>query len=261
MNDDPMTTDRRMTPASDQSRCAKRRTNGDPCRAWAIPGLDACKHHAGMTPSKARAKGQVALEAARWTLDGDHDLRDPGEVMLRLVTQSAARVELYSRLLGEAYDAAERLRRAHETAGLDLVAGVDVDGDGLAGEPPAVQAARADVERVFSTGGVAALIGFKFDADRAGRVYAVEEGIRGLAKLEADERDRCASFATKAIAAGLAERQVRMAETQGAAMYQVFARVLEGLGLSADQAALVPVLLAREIGALTGRNVIEGAAL
>jgi hypothetical protein len=31
---------------------------------------------------------------------------DPGEVLLRLVTQSAARTEMYARLLEEAYDAA-----------------------------------------------------------------------------------------------------------------------------------------------------------
>lgn len=252
-----MSTDRRMTPPAGQSKCTKRRTNGDPCKAWAIPGLDACKHHAGMTPAKARAKGQVALEAARWTLDGDVELRDPGEVMLRLVTQSAARVELYARLLGEAYDAAERLRQAHEAGSLLVAAGSDDDDD--VAEAPAVQTARADLNRIFGTGGVGALIGLKYDADRHGRIYATEEGIRGLAKLEADERDRCASFAAKAIAAGLAERQVRLAEAQGAAMYAVFARVLEGLGLSVEQAALVPVLLAREIGSLTGSRVIDGA--
>jgi hypothetical protein len=34
----------------------------------------------------------------------------------------------------------------------------------------------------------------------------------GLAQLEAQERDRCAGFAAKAVAAGLAERTVRIAE-------------------------------------------------
>jgi hypothetical protein len=38
---------------------------------------------------------------------------DPGEVLLRLVTQSAARAERYAMLLEEAYEAAERLKQAH----------------------------------------------------------------------------------------------------------------------------------------------------
>ena len=38
------------------------------------------------------------------------------------------------------------------------------------------------------------------------------EAIRGLADLEAKERERCANFASKAVAAGLAERTVRIAE-------------------------------------------------
>jgi hypothetical protein len=40
--------------------------------------------------------------------------RDPGDVLLRLVTQSAARAEMYARLLQEAFDAAEGLKEAYE---------------------------------------------------------------------------------------------------------------------------------------------------
>lgn len=247
-------------PVSD-SRCTKNRTNGQPCQAMAIAGTTSCRHHSGVSVTAARAKGNVVVELARWGLDGNTQLRDPGEVMLRLVTQSAARVELYSRLLGEAYEAADELAAAHEAEA--LLADDDPDDDegedGLVATSPRVQAARARIRQVFATGGVGALIGVKLDADRAGRVYATEEAIRGLAQLEAQERDRCANFASKAIAAGLAERQVRLAESQGAAMYAVFGRVLEGLGLTAEQAAMVPVLLAREIGQLTGSNVIEGS--
>ena len=236
-----------------------RNKDGSPCGQYVIAGTKTCRMHGGIPVEKLRTKGAVVVELRRWGLDGHTELRDAGEVLLRLVTQSAARVELYSQLLAEAFDAAERMRRAHE-AGALLVAAEESDVDGEAGELPAVQAARADLGRIFATGGVGALIGFKFDADRHGRVYAVEEGIRGLARLEADERDRCAGMAAKAIAAGLAERQVRLAERQGAAMYGLFSRVLESLGLSQEQLALVPALLEREIRALTGGGVIEGSA-
>ena len=58
------------------------------------------------------------------------------------------------------------------------------------------------------------------------------------------------------------DRQIRLAERQGAQMYAVFGRVLEGLGLSAEQAAAVPALLEREVRALMSGppQVIEGSA-
>jgi hypothetical protein len=46
---------------------------------------------------------------------------DPGETLLRLVTQSAARAERYAMLLEEAYEAAERLKQAHD-AGVQIEA-------------------------------------------------------------------------------------------------------------------------------------------
>jgi hypothetical protein len=269
MSEPPATNDPSMRrppskrdPRGDPTRCGHwggRRKDGSLCVGLIVAGTKRCRMHPGKKLTKAKAEGAVVVELRRWGLDGHTELRDAGEVLLRLVTQSAARVELYSQLLAEAFDAAERMRRAHE-AGALLVAAEESDVDGEAGELPAVQAARADLGRIFATGGVGALIGFKFDADRHGRIYAVEEGIRGLARLEADERDRCAGMAAKAIAAGLAERQVRLAERQGAAMYGLFSRVLESLGLDAEQLALVPALLEREIRALTGGGVIEGSA-
>jgi len=63
-----------------------------------------------------------------------------------------------------------------------------------------------------STHGVAALVGNTYGAAKDVGVYVTGEAIRGLADLEAKERERCANFATKAVAAGLAERQVRLAE-------------------------------------------------
>jgi hypothetical protein len=59
---------------------------------------------------------------------------------------------------------------------------------------------------------VAALVGNMYGAAKDVGVYVTSEAIRGLADLEATERERCVSFATKAIAAGLAERTVRVAE-------------------------------------------------
>jgi hypothetical protein len=45
---------------------------------------------------------------------------DPGEVLLRLVTQSTARAERYAILLEEAYEAAERLKRSFDAGALEI---------------------------------------------------------------------------------------------------------------------------------------------
>src|SRR5258706_247870 len=107
-------------PSTDPKRHAYwggRNKAGEPCGAMVIPGTKTCKFHGGRSTKKLRAQGQVVIELKQWGLT-DATV-DPGEVLLRLVTQSAARVELYSRLLQEAYEAAERLAEAH--AAQDLV--------------------------------------------------------------------------------------------------------------------------------------------
>ena len=58
-------------------------------------------------------------------------------------------------------------------------------------------------------------------AKDVGVYYVTGEAIRGFADLEAKERERCANFATKAVAAGVAEHTVRVAERQGQLMVKM----------------------------------------
>lgn len=222
--------------------CAGHRKDGELCGRPAIAGTDLCRVHPGKPLAQHKAEGQVRRELSKWGL-GDSTV-DAGEVLLRLVSQSSLRVELYSGLLERAYVAAESLAGVAE---LENPYSSSEDSGLSAGElveavphkPNTVDRERAlaDVGRIFSTGGVGALVGMKYGVDKEGRVYGVEEGIRGLVQLEAQERTMCATFASKAVAAGLAERQVRLAEAQGA---------LIGLGLrwlvdsTADRLALEP---------------------
>lgn len=214
------------------------------CKLGAILGGKVCSHHGGAA-KQVKAKAAVRAEIMHWGL-GDTTV-DPGEVLLRLVSQSAARAQLYSRLLEQAYDAAERLKVAVEAERL-IVTDLDEDTD-EEGNPlkPDVQQARADLARIFNTGGVAALIGHTWDATKDGYLYATGEQIRGLADLESKERDRCASFAAKAVAAGLAERTVRLAERQGELIVQVLTAVFAELGLSEDQLEVAPDVIARHL--------------
>jgi hypothetical protein len=77
------------------------------------------------------------------------------------------------------------------------------------------------------------------------------EAVRGLADLEAKERERCANFATKAIAAGLAERTERVAERQGQLMVEMVQTALREVELSPEQVSAFKAALARQAREIT----------
>jgi len=154
---------------------------GQKCGQYVVKGTKHCRHHAGKTLAKAKAQGAVVVELKKWGL-GDSTV-DPGEVLLRLVTQSAWRAERY---------AAEVARLVEEASNL-----------------------------------TAALTGSSYTVDEEGEAVKSGEYIRAMVELENDERDRCAGFAAKAIAAGLAERQMQVLERQ----VEIFAAALRA-GLS-----------------------------
>jgi hypothetical protein len=184
-----------------------------------------------------KAKAAVRAELMDWSV-GDA-VHDPGETLLRLVTQSRKRTDLYAQLLQEAFEAAERLKQAHD-AGTQI----DAPGDELA---DTAETARRDLDRIFNTGRVAALVGNTYGAAKDVGVYVTGEAIRGLADLEAKERERCANFATKAVAAGLAERQVRLAERQGEMLAAIVRKALEEVPLTPDVASQLKASIARQV--------------
>lgn len=222
---------------------------GAQCRRSPIAGARVCGLHGGAAP-QVRAKAVVRAELMNWGLDSP--TVDPGETLLKLVSQSAARAAHYASLLEQAYDAAERLRRAHE-AGELFTTREDSGPDDDRGESPAVQQAREDLDRVFAIGGVAALVGNTYGASSSGSVYATGEAVRGLVVLEAQERERCAGWCIKAIAAGLAERQVRLAERQGALLADALRAVMgdASLGLSEEQRRAMPGVIRRHLSAIS----------
>lgn len=233
-------------------RCTGTRNDGEPCKGWRVPGSDKCKRH--LPNPKARANAAVRAEVLSWRLGEAHD--DPGEVLLRLVTQSRIRVEHYASLIEDATDAAERLKAAHEVHALvdeevlaERTSFVDPQTGREVFEAPAVQAAKAALDRIFNLGGVAALVGHTYSMSNSGALYETGEAIRALVTLYNQERDRCASFAKTAVAAGLAERQVRLAEKQGALIADVLRAVLgdASLGLSAEQRAAAPAAIRRHL--------------
>lgn len=263
MSGDPMRSRRARRPVDhtkDPSKHAYyggRNKDGSPCGGQVIEGTKTCRMHGGKRLEQLKAEGAINIEVRRWMLDG-HDGAgvDPRSEILRLIAFWKWKTNRYGQLVGEAYEAAERLREAHAAGGL-LVAGDVSGGDGS--EHPQVQAARADLERVFTSGGVAALVGNRYDADKQGRVYAVDEGIRALVKLEGEASDRVARYCALAVQAKVAEARVALAEQVGAMIATVIVGVLGDLGVAADERVMALVAQHMDlVGGGSSSRVIEG---
>lgn len=165
-------------------KCIGKKSDGQPCQRWAVKGATVCPSHGGNAP-QVRKRAAVRAEIESWGL-GDTTV-DPGETLLRLLSQAVARADRYAAAI-------QRL----------------VDEQGLQ----------------------AALVGDTYVVDDSGESRKVGEYIRGLAQLENQERDRSAKFAEMAIKAGLAERQVRLAERQTELVEKALVAALDDLGLS-----------------------------
>jgi hypothetical protein len=122
-------------------QCGATSRTGKQCKNKAIPGGAVCRFHGGASPHVV-SKAVVRAEVWSWGL-GDTTV-DPGEVLLRLVTQSAARAERYAVLLEAAYEAAERLKQAHDAGAIEIDESKEM-----------AETAREDLDRIFNTGGVA----------------------------------------------------------------------------------------------------------
>jgi hypothetical protein len=84
------------------------KNSGKQCKRKAIPGGTVCRYHGGGA-QKVKAKAAVRAELLGWGL-GDTTV-DPGEVLLRLVTQSAARrrAEPFRQSVRRLIDAGDKL--------------------------------------------------------------------------------------------------------------------------------------------------------
>lgn len=223
------------------------------CRQNVVKGTDACRNHGGKALEQQKAEGAIRLEAAAlWTLDGhDGTDLDPRVEILRLIAFWRWKANLYGKLLQEAYTAAESLRKAHQ-AGTILLAEAETenrfDGDGEYDgeryEHPALQVARADLERIFISGGVTALVGHKYDVDRDGRVFAVDEGIRGLVQLEQKAHELVGKFCHLAVQAKIAEVRIEMAQQIGVMIQTVILGVLRDLDIAATERRVQDLIIA-----------------
>lgn len=90
------------------------------------------------------------------------------------------------------------------------------------------------LEADFADKQVAALVGSAYDEDG----HKSGEYMKGLVKLEAEERDRCARFSHLAHSAGIASDQLKLAESFGSQIIDVLRVALTKLGHDPDEPAV-----------------------
>lgn len=198
-------------------RCAAHRSNGEPCRAYAVRGATVCVTHGGASPQvRAAAARRQAEEKAAKTMRlfaAPVDI-DPAHALLELVQWTAGEVRYWraevERIAADTPDALTWSRQAHE--------------DG------------------YTSG------------DQGGPFEkSTEQAVPHVAyRMLTDAQDRLAKYAAAALRAGVEERRVRLAEDQGALVAQVIRRILERLDLLEWQQELVGTVVPEELRALAG---------
>lgn len=210
-----------------RSECTKNRKKGGDCHNPAISGLDACRMHGGQKGQVLKAKGQ-AITA--WdAMSGDPSVSS-SEVVLRVLQMTWLRVNLLSGLLREQFEAEQQARAAAAVS------------TATAGAPGSASAAGS-----VDVGPGAGLIGHTVSASPGIGTYVSGEALRGLAKMEADERERTVKFAKAAHDMGIAEKHLALAETFTQELAGLIQRILDGLDLTPQQWQLVAVVVPREL--------------
>lgn len=200
----------------DRLECTKNRTKGrGQCHQPAVRGTNTCRNHSGIREEVLKVQGEARITA--WNPNGPGSQIDAGAAVLAVLQMTYLRLGAYSELL----------RRQVVTDG-DTA-------DDLREEDPEVSG----------------LIGHRYGAaGRDGTVYVQSEEVRALVQLEAAERDRVVKYAKTAHDMGISDRLTSIAERWGDIVAGRIASMLDALGLTDEQAALVPVLLQTHLGSI-----------
>lgn len=204
--------------------CTKRGKRGGTCHGSRIAGTDACRMHAGVRRDVAKAKGEAVTA---WSALAGQAAVSATDAVLGMLHMSWLRVHLYAGLLRRQVDDAQA-------------------------DQPFSQIREKGTGGPSGVGVGAGLVGQTLSGVKDIGIFATGEAIRGLAQLEAAERDRCVRFAKAAHDMGIAEQQIRLAEEQGALIVTAFTRVLEAMAVSPEQRTAGMQAMARELRAIEG---------
>lgn len=202
--------------------CTKNRTHGrGPCHQAAVRGMPDCRNHGGYSTTVMKAQGEARITA--WSPEGSGVKINAGAAVLAVLQMTYLRLGAY----------AELLRRQ-----------VAEQGD--------------TADDITETGSPSAsgLIGYRYGmGGKDGITYVQTEETRALVLLEAAERDRVVKYAKVAHDMGISDRLTSIAAQWGDIVAGRIAAMLDALGLTDEQAAMVPALLQMHLGSVE----IEGA--
>lgn len=205
---------------------AKSKRTGNPCRNAAVTGATVCRLHGGAAPQVRRAGAvraarlEAHAEAERMVARAGVDA-DPIEHLLESLHRAAALCEVWGQMVAALDAKAEREARQAETLRGEL--GYDVDRD------PA-----SPNDLVVRPGDLLLALNYRGEAHVHPFVTEYQTAL-----------DRRARFAKLCIDAGIAERQVRLAEQQGRLIAQAIRGILSELGV-ADRPE-VPAVVRRHL--------------
>ncbi len=193
----------------DKSKCAGRRSNGEPCGKWPMHGQRVCNTHGGSSP-QAKAAAERRLQTAQAeqavaTYGLPREI-DPREALLEEVYRAAGAVDWLRAQV-------ERLTAEQ------VIWGKAEEVEKQAGEFPGVDTTHKAAVHVW-------------------------------VELYNRERKHLVDVAKVAIAAGIEERRVRLAEQQGALLAGVIKNILGDLDLSPEQQAMIGTVVPRHLRAV-----------
>lgn len=118
------------------------------------------------------------------------------------------------------------------------------------GQPMIVDPAEALVGEVYRSAGVVAFLdGLMGDVGKDDLIYMTEAGYKPRAFVDVwtQQRAHLAKVCSMALAAGVAERQVRIAERQGELVAGALNKILGELGLTTEQRAIAPGIVRKHL--------------
>jgi hypothetical protein len=186
--------------------------------------MSGCRIHVGVSSEVATIQGQARITA--WNPTGPNTVVDASTAVLGVLQMSYLRLGAYSQMLSQ-----------------------QVSAQGMTADDP------GELDAPSASG----LIGYRYGAGgKDGVVYVQNEEIRALVVLEGQERDRVVKYAKTAHDMGISERTTALAERWGDIVASRISLLLDGLHLSAAQAALVPHLLQFHLGSIDMASLEEG---
>lgn len=228
--------------------CGAKKRDAGQCCASPIRGATRCKRHGGASPqAKAAAARRIAeqeaqelMEKAITTLGLKGKDIDPATALLEEISWTYAHVQWLRAKVQELTENQTLVRGTEDR--YEFTDDGDTRftaGNNESANPGAHSLVWGQTEYRDKTGG-----------DDAGQTVVEQAGINIWYQLYMKEREHLAKVSALALKAGIEERKIKLAESQGELVAAVLQRILNALNLSPAQWEQVPVIVPRELRAL-----------